>query len=733
MRTSLAVLPLTSLLIFGAAPLRSAPDAQGSAADRAEATLHQMTPEEKAVLTAGIMPLPILPHSPKPPADAIPAAGYVPGIPRLNVPALRETDASLGVAYALGVRKDGATALPATLALAATWNEALAREAGEMIGGEAHAKGFNVMLAGGANLIREPRGGRSFEYLSEDPLLTGTLAGATIAGIQSKNVISTIKHLAFNDQETGRRYVDSIVSDAAARESDLLAFQIGIETGRPGSVMCAYNKVNGAPACGSDYLLNNVLKTDWRYPGFVMSDWGGTPGLPAALAGLDQQSAAELDTEVYFREKLARAASENPAYAARLDDMNRRILRSIYAAGLDRNPARPGGRIDFNANGAVAQKVAEQAIVLLRNRSGFLPLGRNVKRIAVIGGYAHAGVLSGGGSSQVQGETSPLKVPMPVEDPASAFISQMYHPSSPLKAIRAKIPAAAVTFRQGEYLSEAVAQAKAAEVVIIFATKWSTEGLDVPDLTLPNGQDALIEAVTAANPNTIVVLETGNPVAMPWLERTAAVMEAWYPGARGGDAIANVLFGDVNPSGRLPVTFPANIDQLPRRDIAGFDTTAPNISGAPPTPEAKLSVDYDIEGSDVGYRWFARKGLKPLFPFGFGLSYTQFRTHGLKVTDLEASFSVSNVGAKPGATVAQLYLVNRNGKAKSRLVGYRRVELRAGETRSVVLAIDPRLLADWRDGSWRIEGGSYGFALGDDAQTLGERKSVTMKARAWRD
>ncbi|HET6970676.1 MAG TPA: glycoside hydrolase family 3 C-terminal domain-containing protein, partial [Phenylobacterium sp.] len=606
-------------------------------------------------------------------------------------------------------------------------------QGGAIIGAEARAKGFNVMLAGGANLMRDPRNGRTFEYLSEDPLLTGVLVGNAIAGIQSNHIISTIKHFALNGQETGRKFVDAKISEGAARESDLLAFQLGIEIGRPGSVMCAYNQVNGSPACGSDWLLNRVLKRDWRYPGFVMSDWGAVPNLSTALAGLDQQSGAQLDPQVLFDRPLADAAKD-PAYRSRLDDMNRRILTAIYAAGLDANPAAPGGAIDFAAHAAVAEEVARQGIVLLRNRGGVLPLAATARRIAVIGGHADTGVLSGAGSSQVHGPGGPaLAIPLGGSSPFAAFLSQQYQRSSPLAAIRAVAPQADVRYRDGHYIADAVAQAKAADVAIVFATKWSSEGLDLPDLSLPDGQDSLIAAVAEANPNTIVVLETGNPVTMPWLDKTAAVLEAWYPGARGGEAIAAVLFGKANPSGRLPITFPASVTQLPRPALDGYADLEPNFAGDPPRPDAQLSANYDIEGSDVGYRWFARKAEKALFPFGFGLSYTTFETSGLQVKGLSAQFTVRNTGPRAGAAVAQLYLVSRNGEAKRRLVGFQRVDLAPGEARSVSLAIDPRLLADWAAGGWTIAGGSYAFALGDDAEHLGPAQAVRLGARRWKD
>jgi len=710
-------------------------DTGAASARQAEATLAQMSDAEKTVLTQGIMPLPLTPNMPPLPEGAIPGAGYVSGLARLGVPALTETDASLGVSYVFGIRGDYATALPSGLAMAAGWNPAQMQAAGAMIGAEARAKGFNVLLAGGANLMRDPRNGRSFEYLSEDPLLTGVLVGNAIDGIQSNNIISTIKHIALNGQETGRKFADVQISDAHARESDLLAFQIGIEIGNPGAVMCAYNRVGGHQACASDYLLNQVLKRDWGYRGFVMSDWGAVPGVEAALAGLDQQSGAQLDPDVYFdADTLGAAAARDPAYAARLDDMNRRILWAIYDNKLEQHPAAPGGEIDFAAHGDVARDVARGGIVLLRNERGVLPLAASARSIAVIGGYADAGVLSGAGSSQVQGEGgAAVTRPLGASGPFAAFFSEQYHGSSPLAAIRTMAPQADIKFRDGRYISEAVAAARGAEVAIVFATKWSSEGMDQADLALPDGQDALIAAVAAANPNTIVVLETGNPVLMPWLGETAAVIEAWYSGARGGEAIASVLFGQTNPSGRLPITFPASVADLPRPAVDGFDRFETNFSGDAPTPDAQLSVNYDIEGSDLGYRWNAREGHRALFPFGFGLSYTSFSSTGLATNGRTARVTVANTGARDGASVVQLYLVSRNGEAKQRLVGFNRVELAAGASGTAEMTIDPRLLADWNGTGWTMPAGTYQFAIGENAETLGTPVAVRMRARTWQD
>ena len=734
MRSELTLgVAFTSLLLGPAA--HAAPRADRSDAEtRAAATVKSMSPDEKVILTHGIMPLPLGGAKVDIPADAVPGAGYIAGIPRLGVPALRETDASLGVSWIMGLRRDGATALPSGVAQAASWNPELLYRGGATIGGEAHAKGFNVLLAGGVNLMRDPRNGRTFEYLAEDPLLAGMLVGAAIRGIQSNNIISTIKHFALNGQETGRKYVDSRISEGAARESDLLAFQIGIEQGRPGSVMCSYNRVNGEHGCDNAWLLNQVLKQSWGYNGFVMSDWGAVPDIQAALNGLDQQSGAQLDPKLFFGDALKAKAAADPAYAARLDDMNKRILTAIYANGLDKNPAKPGGQIDLARNALVAQEVAQQGIVLLKNSSGFLPLAKTAGSIAVIGGYADGGVLSGAGSSQVQGQGGPAVVrPAGGSGVWANFIAQQYHRSSPLDAIKAMAPQAKIAFRDGRYIADAVEKARQAEVAIVFATQWATEGLDVPDLSLPDGQDELITAVAAANPHTIVVLETGGPVKMPWLDKVAGVVEAWYPGARGGQAIASILVGDINPSGRLPITFPASESQLPRAKLDGSDWVEPDFSGDPSSGSDRLAADYDIEGSDVGYRWFARKDLKPLFPFGFGLSYTSFATPALEMAGLKAKVTVANTGQRAGDDVAQLYLVTRNGQTKRRLVGFQRVHLEPGARQQVNLVVDPRLLADWKNGGWTMPAGDYVFAAGRDAETLGAPVRVRMSARNWKD
>jgi beta-glucosidase len=704
-----------------AAPARPWADASLPPAARAEMLLAAMTFEEKLALLYTWFPP--MAKDPAAPADLIPSAGHQPAVPRLGIPALRETDASLGVANQVEQRKgDVATALPSGLALAASFDPRLAYESGAMIGGEARAKRFNVMLAGGINLTRDPWGGRNFEYLGEDPLLAGLMAGESIRGIQSNRIVSTIKHFALNAQETGRMIMDARIDEAAFRESDLLAFRIAIEKGRPGSVMCAYNKVGGDYACENDWLLNRVLKGDWGYRGWVMSDWGAVHStVRAARNGLDQQSGGELDTHPFFRADLRKAIENGELPKARLDDMVRRILFGAFSTGVMDAPVVDTPQpIDYARNAEVAQRAAEAGIVLLKNERGVLPLAKSAKRIVLIGGHADVGVLSGGGSSQVRSVGGvPIEIPL-AGGPAASFVRTTWHASSPLNAIRALAPRAQVTFLDGSDPAAAAAAARGADVAIVVATQWTTEAEDPEGIALSGNQDALIAAVAAANPRTAVVLTTGGPVLMPWIDRVPAVLAAWYPGQRGGEAIARVLFGEVNPSGRLPITFPAASSQAPRPAVPGMEQVLADPKRGEDTRGLKpFEVQYR-EGSDVGYRWYARQGHKPLFAFGHGLSYTRFDYSRLRVEGgdrLAVSFEIANRGKRAGADVPQLYVAPQGGARPLRLAGFERVTLGPGERRRVTLVAEPRVVADYDVAlpGYRVAPGSYRVSISRDA------------------
>ncbi|MFJ6025785.1 glycoside hydrolase family 3 C-terminal domain-containing protein [Brevundimonas sp. NPDC092305] len=700
-----------------------------------------MTREEKLQLIHGYFP-PMADRTPGAPvADMIPSAGHVPGIPHLGLPTLRESDASLGVANQIEQRKgDVATALPASLATAATFDPEIAYAGGAMIGSEARAKRFNVLLAGGVNLTRDPWAGRNFEYLGEDPLLAGVMGGEHIRGVQSNHIVSTVKHYAFNSQETGRMIMDARLDEAALRESDLLAFEIAIERGRPGSVMCAYNRVNGDYACESDWLLNQVLKRDWGYPGWVMSDWGAVHSTEkAALAGLDQQSGQELDRALYFAAPFEQALAAGRISEARLDDMVRRILTGVIETGvMDAPVVETAQPIDYAANAEVAQRAAENGIVLLKNEGGVLPLAKTARRIVLIGGHADVGVLSGGGSSQVRSVGgAPVEIPL-TSGAASSFARVTYHASSPLNAIKAAAPDAEVTFVPGDDAAAAAEAAKSADVVVVFAVKWMTEAQEDGSLSLLDGQDDLINAVAGANPRTVVVLETGGPVLMPWLERVPAVVQAWYPGQRGGEALARILFGEVNPSGRLPITFPREAAQAPRPEIPGHTDLMRAEAAAASNPGAgdagglqPFAVDY-VEGSDVGYRWYDREDRTPLFPFGHGLSYTSFSYADLKVEGgegLTVSFDVTNTGDRPGIETPQLY-VAAPGSAR-RLAGWGRLSLQPGETRRVTVTAEPRVLAEYDIAApgWRL-GGDYRVIVGKSAGDETLTGEATLRPRS---
>lgn len=671
---------------------------------RAELLIAELTLDEMISLVHG--PMPALVSSP--PADAAMGAGYIPGVERLGIPPLNETDASLGIANPRKVRPgDGATGLPSGLALASTWDPELAYAAGAMVGSEARDKGFNVLLGGGANLTREPRCGRNFEYLGEDPLLAGVLAGEAIRGAQSNDIVCTLKHFALNDQETCRHVVDARIDEGPLRESDLLAFQIAIERGDPGSVMCAYNRVNGEWAGENDFLLNQVLKADWAYPGWVMSDWGAVhTTAKAALAGLDQESGEQLDKQVFFGELLKEAVQQGEVPFERLANMVHRILRSLIAHGVFDRPAERRDT-DYEANAKVAQAAAEAGIVLLKN-DGVLPLS-GVRKVAVIGAHADVGVLSGGGSSQViaPGEQG-LEIPVTM-GPSSAFSRITYHPSAPLAALRGLLGNVAVTYDAGTDPVTAADAARDADVAIVFADQWCTEAEDLPTLSLPGDQDALIAAVAATGVKTVVVLETGTPVLTPWLDDVAALLQAWYPGVRGGEAIARVLTGEVNPSGRLPISFPRSTEDLVRPQIPGMIFGPPVEGKTIPTSfpgvqqhKGRFSVEHP-EGADVGYRWFARAGKSTQFPFGFGLSYSPFAYSGLSVEGgetLTVSFDVTNAGDRAGIDTPQVYATVAGGP---RLIGWSRVALKPGETQRVTVTADPRLLASYDVGlpGWR--------------------------------
>ena len=735
---ALAIISILLLALPGLSQRHSAPKVDGpwmnaslSPDQRADLVLKELTLDEKIALLHGVgMPTddPVTPDN----AASNRGVGYVVGVPRLGIPGIDMSDAAYGVRSS-GVNGRYSTALPANVAAAASWDTEAAFEYGALIGRELRAQGFNMSLGGGVDITRDPRNGRTFEYLGEDPVLAGTLVARLIEGTQSQHVIGDIKHYAFNDQESGRNSVNIHIGERAARETDLLAFEIGVTKGHPAAVMCSYNRVNGDFACENKFLLNDVLKKDWKFPGFVLSDWGGTHSdAKASAAGLDNEEPGN----VFFDARFKAAVQAGTIPMAELDDHAHRILRSMFAAGVIDYP-RQRSVVDPFAGLEVARKIEEGGIVLLKNERGALPLAaEKLHTIAVIGAHSDVGMISGGGSAQVD----PIggNAIMPPGKGATHWQDHVWFPTSPMKAIQARAPHATVTYNSGEDAAAAALAAKGADVAVVFAYEWESEGMDLKDLSLPEKQDELIAAVAAANPHTIVVLETGSPVTMPWVGAPAAILEAWFAGSDGANAVGNVLFGKVNPSGKLPNTFPKSEADLPhpvltRPPLASEQFSGPvspleRAQGLPP-----FEVAYD-EGLKVGYKWFDAEKKPVLFPFGFGLSYTSYGYSGLKVSagdKVTATFTVANTGARAGAEIAEVYaaLPANAQEPPKRLVGWSKVKLNAGEKKTVTVEIDPKYLSifDEQKGGWTLVPGAYTILVGGSSQSLPPKAAVSLK------
>ncbi len=686
---------------------------------RADLVVRQLTLAEKIQLVHGIGWGPLRAGAPIP-ADNNGGAGQIPGIPRLGIASLQEADSAVGIRMAAPESRY-ATLLPSVLGAASSWDPEAAHLYGDVIGRELRAQGYNQSIGGGVNLARDPRNGRLFEYPGEDPVLAGYTVGNVIRGVQDNTILGDIKHYALNDQETGRTVVDVHLSHKAAHESDLLAFELGIRIGHPASVMCSYNKVDGDWTCENDWLLNHVLKGQWKYPGFVVSDWNATHStVKAAKAGLDLQ----MPGEEYFGKPLEQAVQAGTVPMARLDDMVHRLLRSMFAAGVIDQPSMPRTVVDPFKGRDDAQHIAEESIVLLKNGGAVLPLNAGlVHTIAVIGAHADVGVMSGGGSAQVDAPGGNAISP----GQPTKWGSAVYFPSAPLKYIREHAPGARVQFDAGTDPAQAAALAKSSDVAIVFADQYMSEGGDAPTLALPGQQDALIAAVAAANPRTVVVLVTGNPVAMPWLGQVAGVMEAWYPGIGGGQAIANLLFGTVNFSAKLPITFAKSDADLPHARIFGMDYQAEN-GGLPEhwvseNKKASFPADYS-EGVRFGYKWFDSEGKQPLFPFGFGLSYTRYSYGALAVDSAlgSATFTVTNSGKCAGTEVAEIYvqLPTASGEHFRRLAGWQRVALEPGESKTVTVPLERLAWASYNESKdgWEWLAGTYAVSVGGSSRDL---------------
>ena len=700
--------------------------------ERASMVVKQMTLDEKIQMLHGTGMVGLSPMSPLA-IHSNGGAGYVPGIPRLGVPALQMSDAAYGV-RASGENGRYSTALPSDIAGAATWDLAGAYEYGALIGRELHAQGYNMGLGGGVNLTREPRNGRTFEYLGEDPILAGKMVASAIKGLQAQHVIGDIKHYALNDQESGRKAVNVNIDKRAARESDLLAFEIGVLESDVGAVMCSYNRVDGDYACENKYLLTQLLKRDWKFKGFVLTDWGGAHSTEkASAAGLDHEEPGW----IFYGDELKKAVESGKVPQSELDDHVQRILRSMFATGVVDDPPQKSV-VDVERGFEVARSLEEQAIVLLKNDHEQLPLAASrIHSIAIIGPHADVGMISGGGSAQVDPPGG--NAILPPGQGQTRWLEPMWFPTSPLKSIRAKVPGAVVEFDSGADPQKAASLAKKSDVALIFAYQWESEDMDLPTLSLPENQDKLISEVAAANPHTVVVLETGGPVTMPWAGQVSAILEAWFAGSKGSDAVANVLFGDVNPSAKLPVTFPRSDADLPHPNIVKPpresvpDDTQPEPWKQIAAGLAPFQLTYD-EGVKVGYKWYDAEKKPVLFPFGHGLSYTTYTYSDLKVEPGKRSkvtFTVKNTGKRAGAEVAQVYasLPAAAAEPPKRLVGWSKVTLKPGESKEVSVEIEPKFLSIFNveQNDWQLLPGEYSFLVGGSSQNLPLKQTVNLQ------
>ncbi len=708
-----------------------------SPGERAELVLKEMTLEEKIAVIHGYgMPV-------EPGADPLTngGAGGNAGVPRLGIPRIEMADAAYGVTRSADNGRY-ATALPSVLAATSSWDPESAYAYGALIGTELRLQGYNMSLGGGVNLTREPRDGRTFEYAGEDPLLAGTMDGNLMKGEQAQHVLGDIKHYAMNDQEDGRFAVNAILDKRSMRESDLLAFQIALEIAKPSAVMCSYNRVNGVYACENDYLLHDVLKGDFKFDGFVVSDWGGTHSTAkASHAGLDM----EQPEDFFYGEAMKKAVEAGQVPMAELNEHVLRILRAEFASGVVDDPPKKGV-VDVDHGYAVAQALAEKSLVLLKNEHNLLPLNAaKPMTIAVIGGHADVAVIGGGGSAQVDPPGgSPVPPPPPGSGIFDGFIRPAWFRDSPLEAIQAEFPNAKVVYNSGDDPAAAAAVARKADVAIVFGYQWSAESMDLKTLDLGAQQDALISAVGEANPKTIAVVESGGPIVMPWHDKVSGILEAWFPGIRGAQAMARILSGAVNPTAKLPVSFPLTEADLPH----------PQLNVPPAASEPKMEkgdslrtvmqklgnglpafpANYD-EKLKVGYKWYDAEEKHVLFPFGHGLSYTTYDYSSLSVektaTGLTIHFTVKNTGSRAGDEIAQVYtaLPASANEPPHRLVGWARLSLAPGESKQATVTVDRRMLSifDESHNDWSLIPGSYQLLVGASSRNLSLQQSVSLQ------
>ncbi len=629
------------------------------------------------------------------------------GIERLGIPMFRITNGPAGAGPGDARPTQPATALPAAIGLAASWDPELAAAWGHVAGAEVKMRGEHLIEGPGLNITRVPQNGRNFEYFGEDPWLSGRIGIAEVKAIQAEGVIAEIKHYACNNQESNRKTVNEIVDERTLREIYLPAFEAVVKEANAGAVMAAYPAVNGHFCSENPHLLDDILRKDWGFTGFVQSDYTGTKNAtPAAKAGLDLSMKADV-----YNQGIKDALAKGEVKEADIDQMLMRRYTKVFAFGM-MDEVRTPVKIPAEKNGAISREIAQQCVVLLKNEKGILPLDAGkVKSVALIGPYAGAAHTGGGGSSAVEA----------------------LYKVSPEAGLKQHV--GNVNYVDGKDAAAAAAAAKGADVAIVMIGTKDSEGRDRQNLSLPNNQDALVAAVAAANPNTVVVLKTGGPVLMPWVGSVPGLVEAWYPGEEDGNVVADVLFGKVNPSGKLPMTFPVHEKDTPANtpeQWPGVGQDAKGVGGTATYSEKLL----------VGYRWYDQTGTKPLFPFGYGLSYTTFALSNISTatmamaalpgeTRMAVSVEVKNTGSRDGSEVVQVYVAApaAAGEPPKQLKGFAKVALKAGETKQVEIALDPRAFSVWsvEKNQWVVFPGTHTVLVGTSSVELPLKATVNVK------
>jgi beta-glucosidase len=624
----------------------------------------------------------------------------VPGVPRLGIPDFWMTNGPAGVGPGGASPQPPATAMPAPIALAATWDPELARTYGKIEAEETRSLGSLLFESPDINIARVPQGGRVFESFGEDPFLDGRIAVATIEGIQSTSIMANVKHYIANNQEDNRHAVNEEIGERTLREIYMPAFEASIKEAHSASLMCAYPKVNGAFNCENAPQLDGVLKKEWGFDGFVLSDWGATHStVPSALNGLD----LEMPTGVYFDKELRKVVDAGEVPVSLLDEkLVRRFAKEIEFG--DFGPQPKPVPIQVLAHGAVSRQIAAQGMVLLKNDGGLLPLDApSLRTVLVVGPYAVRPNTGGGGSSHV----IPLYSITPYDGLSAELGSQIH-----------------VTVMDGSDINAAADAAKRSQVVIVMVGDQDSEGRD-QSLELPKAQNELIKAIAAVNAKTVVVVKSGSAVLMPWIDSVPAVLEAWYPGEEDGHAVADVLTGKVNPSGKLPLSFPRSVEDT----LAANPEQYPGVKG----------VAHYSEGLEVGYRGYTAHKITPLFPFGFGLSYTEFKFDGLKVTkqpgraNATVSFKVTNTGKRAGAEVAEVYLgfpaIDEGNEPPLQLKAFGKVMLNPGESKTVEVKLDTRAFSYWSEKAhaWAVAPGEFQLMVGDSSANTPLKASLTVR------